>query len=96
MPAAEHLLLYLMAMKLGYYARRAANGVMTRRLLRAWPFVGGAVAVLTILGTIRKKGFVGGTVDTALNVVPYVGTMKNLIEAGRGRDFIPTRTRLPR
>jgi hypothetical protein len=83
-------------MKLGYYARRAANGVFTRRLLRAWPFIGGAIAVLTILGTIRKKGFVGGTVDTALNIVPYVGTAKNLIEAGRGRDFIPARAPRPR
>ena len=83
-------------MKLWHYARRAANGVTTRRLIRAWPFVGGAVALLTILGTIRKKGFVGGTVDTALNVVPYVGTMKNLIEAGRGRDFIPARLTRPR
>jgi len=83
-------------MKLGYYAGRAANGAVTRRLLRAWPFIGGAVAVLTILGTIRKKGFVGGTVDTALNIVPYVGTVKNLIEAGRGRDFIPARAARPR
>jgi len=81
---AEHLLLDRMAMKLGW------------RLLRAWPFVGGAIALLTILGTIRKKGFVGGTVDTALNVVPYAGTMKNLIEAGRGRDCIPVRATRPR
>jgi hypothetical protein len=83
-------------MKLGYYARRTANGAFTRRLIRAWPFIGGAVAVLMVLGTIRRKGFVGGTVDTALNVVPYVGTMKHLIEAGRGRDFIPARTTRPR
>ena len=70
-----------MAMKLGW------------RLLRAWPFVGGAIALLTVLGTIRKKGVVGGTVDTALTAVPYVGAMKTLIEAGRGRDFIPARQR---
>ena len=80
-----------MTMKLGYYARRAANGALTRRLIRSWPVIGGAVALLTVFGAIRRKGFVGGTVDTALNVVPFVGTMKNLIEAGRGRDFIPAR-----
>lgn len=71
-------------MKLGYY------------FVRSWPFIGAAVAALTIIGTIRKKGIVGGTVDTALNAVPYLGAMKTLIEAGRGRDLIPARTPRPR
>jgi hypothetical protein len=37
---------------------------------------------------------VGGSVDTALNAVPFVGAAKNMIEMVRG-DFIPDKKRLP-
>ena len=45
----------------------------------------------TLAGAVRRKGFLGGALDTALNFVPYVGGAKNLAEARRGRDFIPDR-----
>jgi hypothetical protein len=62
---------------------------MTRRLYRSMPWIGSALALLTLGRTIRRKGLFGGTVDTALDFVPFVGGAKNLAEAGRGRDFIP-------
>jgi hypothetical protein len=34
---------------------------------------------------------VGGTTDTLLNGVPFLGAAKNLAEYWRGRDFIPDR-----
>jgi len=30
-----------------------------------------------------------GSLNTALDAIPYVGGVKNLAEAARGRDFLP-------
>lgn len=61
---------------------------LSRRLYRSMPWLGGAIALFTIGRAVRRKGFFGGTVDTALDFVPFVGSAKNLAEAARGRDFI--------
>ena len=75
-----------------YAARRA-----TRKLIRAVPWLGAVVALATLGSAIRRKGFFGGALDTALDFTPLVGTAKNLAEVGRGRDFIRDRVpRLPR
>lgn len=68
--------------------RQYAGRKLTRRLTRAMPWLGGVVALVTIGAAIRRKGFFGGTVDTALDMIPFVGGAKNLVEVGRGRDFI--------
>lgn len=52
------------------------------------PWLGGVVALVALGGAIRRKGVLGGTVDTALDMIPFVGGAKNLAELGRGRDFI--------
>ena len=78
-------------MQLGHIARTVGTRAVVRRLIRAWPVVGGAVAVLALAETVRQKGLLGGSLDTALNAVPFVGTVKNLLEAQRGQDFIPPR-----
>ena len=72
-----------------YAARR-----VTRRLIRSMPWIGSVIALVTLGSTIRRKGLLGGTVDTALDFVPVVGAVKNLAELVRGRDFIDDRTRL--
>ena len=64
---------------------------MQKRLMRSMPWIGGAIALLTLGGAIRRKGFIGGTAHTALDFIPFVGTAKNLVEARRGRDFFPDR-----
>jgi hypothetical protein len=64
---------------------------MIRRLTRTIPWFGGALALVTLGGAIRRKGWLGGTVDTALDFIPFVGTAKNFAEIRRGRDFIPER-----
>lgn len=61
------------------------------RLGRAAPWVGGLIALIAIGAAIRRKGLVGGTVDTALNALPIVGGVKSAAELMRGRDFIPDR-----
>jgi hypothetical protein len=69
------------------YATRRA----TKKLTRAVPYVGAIVALLTLGSAIRRKGWFGGALDTALDFTPVVGTVKNMCEVGRGRDFIRDR-----
>jgi Pre-toxin TG len=69
--------------------RQYAGRRMTRRLYRSVPWIGGVLALITVGKAVQRKGLIGGTVDTALDFIPFVGGLKNLVEAGRGRDFIP-------
>ena len=62
---------------------------MTRRLARTMPLIGGAIALLTLGGAIRRKGWFGGTAHTALDFLPFVGAAKNVMETRRGRDYFP-------
>ena len=64
---------------------------MTRKLIRAVPFVGAVVAAATLMRAVRRKGMVGGTADTILDFIPFVGGAKNAAEIVRGRDFIADR-----
>ncbi len=68
--------------------RQYATRKATRRLTRAIPWLGAIIALATLGSAIRRKGLFGGTFDTALDFTPGVGTLKNLAEVGRGRDFI--------
>lgn len=71
---------------------------LSRRLGRSIPIIGTAIALATIYSTVRRKGVVGGTMDTGLNAVPFVGAAKNVAEMIRGRDFFPDRrprTKMP-
>jgi hypothetical protein len=72
---------------------------LSRRVSRSLPWVGAAIAVATVVGTMKRKGVFRGGLDTALNALPVVGAMKNVAEAVRGRDFIadrPPRVSVPR
>ena len=61
---------------------------IARRMLRAVPWLGGIVALATLGATIRRKGVLRGTLDTALDFTPWIGGLKNTAEVLRGRDFI--------
>jgi hypothetical protein len=65
---------------------------LARRMARSLPWFGAAIALYTLGSAIRRKGFLGGTMDTALNAVPFVGGVKNAAEVIRGRDFIRDRS----
>ena len=60
------------------------------------PWIGTAIALGTMVSTMRRKGVVGGALDTGLNAVPFVGAAKNVVELARGRDFFPDRAARPR
>ena len=66
------------------YAQRR----VTKRLIRAVPFLGALVALVTLGAAIRRKGVLRGSVDTALDFTPVVSTIKNAAEIVRGRDLI--------
>ena len=70
-----------------YGQRRVA-----RRLLRAAPWLGSILAIATLGAAMRRKGAVGGVLDTALDFIPFVGGVKNAAEVARGRDFIRDRS----
>jgi len=76
-------------MAIGKQLRQYAGRKMTRRLYRSMPWIGGVLAIMTLGRAVRRKGLFGGTLDTALDFIPFVGGVKNLAEAGRGRDFFP-------
>ncbi len=64
---------------------------LSRRVARSLPWVGAAVAIVTVVSTMRRKGVISGVLDTGLNAVPFVGAAKNVFEVARGRDFFPDR-----
>jgi hypothetical protein len=66
---------------------------IARRLSRSIPFLGTVIALVTIGTAIRRKGWLGGTADTALDAMPFVGAAKMTAEVVRGRDFIRDRQR---
>ena len=75
-------------MSITHTAARYVQDRLTRRYPRLLPWIGGAIALVILAAAIQRKGLIGGTLDTALNAVPFVGSVKILAEAVRGRDFI--------
>jgi hypothetical protein len=78
MPLADHVV-------------RWGGAKLSRRMSRSLPIVGALVAAATVAAAMRRKGILGGALDTGLNAVPLVGAAKNTIELVRGRDFIRDR-----
>jgi len=80
-------------MQVPRYATRYAQRRLISSASRAVPWVGAALAAAAVVSTIRRKGFVRGSLDTALTAMPVVGAFKYAIEAVRGRDIFPDRPR---
>jgi hypothetical protein len=72
---------------------RYGQGRLVRRASRSMPWIGAVIGVLAVASAVRRKGFLRGTADTALNAFPVVGFVKNVAESIRGRDFFPDRQR---
>jgi hypothetical protein len=69
--------------------RSYAGRKLARRLTRSIPYIGAAIAIITLGSAIRRKGVFRGTLHSGLDAIPFVGGVKNLVEAVRGRDFLP-------
>ena len=61
---------------------------VTRKLLKALPFIGPVFTVGFAGRDIHKKGLVPGAVHVGLDLTPGVGTAKSLLEIFTG-DWIP-------
>jgi hypothetical protein len=64
---------------------------VTKRLIRAAPWIGGIFALAALGSAMSRKGVLRGALDTALDFIPVVGGVKNAAEVARGRDLIPDR-----
>ena len=70
---------------------RWGGAQLSKRAARSIPWIGIAIALVTVGATMRRKGFFRGALDTSLNAVPYLGAGKIFAETVRGRDFIADR-----
>jgi hypothetical protein len=75
-------------------AGRRAGHKMLRRATKGIPFVGTAVVLGFLAHTVRRKGMVNGVLDTALDAVPFLGTLKLGAELLTG-EWFPDRSELP-
>jgi hypothetical protein len=66
-----------------------------REQIRAVPYLGGLVALSMLWSSIRRKGTLSGTVDTAIDMIPWIGGAKIAAETIRGRDFFPDKPVAP-
>ena len=69
-------------------AARAGGWKLAKRLLRPIPFVGTAVVLGTAGYALRRKGTVRGAAHVGLDMIPFVGTAKTVVELFTG-DLIP-------
>jgi hypothetical protein len=72
-------------------AVRWGGARLSRRAAKSLPWIGAAIAIVTVASAMRRKGVISGALDTGLNAVPFVGLAKNVVEVARGRDFFPDR-----
>jgi hypothetical protein len=78
--------MHVMHEALRYGQRRA-----TRKLLRAVPWLGTVAVIVSVVETMKRKGVIAGAMDSALDAIPFLGGVKTVCEAVRGREFIPER-----
>ncbi len=67
---------------------RAGGWKLAKRLIKPIPIVGTVVALSLAGFEIRKKGLKNGLVHVGLDLIPIVGTAKDVIEIFTG-DLIP-------
>jgi len=70
---------------------------ITKKLLKAIPIIGPVFTVGFAGRDIQKKGLAPGAIHVGLDVIPVVGTAKNVVEIFTG-DWIPdkaSKTRQP-
>lgn len=63
---------------------RAGGWQIVKRLSRSVPFAGTVIAVGLAGNSIRRKGLLKGALDVGLDVLPVIGTAKNIVEIFTG------------
>ena len=67
---------------------RAGGWALAKRLIKPIPVIGSIVAVGLAGHEVKKKGLVRGVAHVGLDLLPFVGTAKNVVEIFTG-DLIP-------
>jgi hypothetical protein len=83
-------------MSMIHQAVQFAQRRVARKMIRAVPWLGSLLALITLRAAMRHKGVLRGAADTALDFTPYVGGVKNTLEVIRGRDFIRNKDTITR
>lgn len=63
---------------------RAGGWVLVKRLSKSIPFAGTVIAIGLAGQSIRRKGWVKGSIDAGLDAIPIVGTAKTVVEIFTG------------
>jgi hypothetical protein len=67
---------------------RAGGWRVAKRLIKPIPIVGTAVALGLAGYEVKRKGLVKGSLHVGMDVVPFLGTAKGLVEIFTG-DLLP-------
>ena len=73
---------------------RAGGWKLARRLIKPIPVVGTVVAISLAGYEVKKKGALRGALHVGLDIMPVVGTVKDIIEIFTG-DLIPDKKPQP-
>ena len=71
-------------------AAEAGGWMAAKRIAKAVPYLGTAMAIGMVGYNIQHKGVVKGVLNSALDAIPFVGTGKNVLEYFTG-DLLPDR-----
>lgn len=66
----------------------AGGWQVVKRAARSLPPFGTVLAISLVGYDIKRKGLLGGVVNSGIDAIPFVGLAKNAVELFRG-DFIP-------
>jgi uncharacterized membrane protein len=78
---------------MGRRVARASGMRLAKRIIKPIPIIGTAVALGLAGHEIRKKGWRNGVIHVGLDLVPVVGTIKDVVEFFTG-DLIPDKKAL--
>ena len=81
-------------MNLTRHLARFGSARAMRKMSRSVPFFGAILAAGMLGSSIRRKGWVRGAADTALDATPFVGALKLGLETLRGRDLLRDKRRI--
>ena len=73
-------------------AAEAGGWVAAKRIGKAIPYVGTAMAIGMVGYDIKRKGTLYGVLNSGLDAIPFVGLGKNVIEFFTG-DLLPDKER---
>lgn len=68
----------------------AGGWQVVKRVAKSLPYVGSVMAIGLVGYNVKKKGMIRGVIDSGIDAIPIVGTVKNVTEFFTG-DLIPAK-----